>query len=528
MKKTYVIYFLLLLLFTINTNAQKIFQKTFGGVADDLANAVLQTNDGGFLIAGTSKSVGAGGSDVILLKLNSNGDSVWTKTFGGSLDDEANTLENTADGGYIISGNTWSYGAGTRDMFLIKLDSTANLQWSAAYGGPGGQTCNAAHQLPDGGYILAGSSDNFGAGNFDYYLVRADSNGNFKWGQTFGFFPQEFCYEVGLMADGGFLLSGQMVGTGPNTSEYFVVKTDSNGFQQWSKTYGGTESDLCYAACLTSMGGVIKTGSSTSFNQGFTGMYNVMCDSLGNLIWANKLGTTHGEVGNCILPVSGGYIISGYGNFTSQNSFDAFLTKIDDYGSPIWSKAYGSTGLDFSAAVQPTTDGGYILVGYSKSFSLSNWDFYVIKTDSLGDAGCYTTVPTIQLLVATSQTNFIPVTPQLGNGGIMTPAIPNVGNGLGGDTLLCTNVGITEGGSPLAFWSYPNPSKGVFFIEFEKLIVHGNIEIRNAFGEKTYAQNFSGKSKLEIDISTSAKGIYFVKVCDGKNYFFTKILLVKD
>ena len=156
------------------------FTKTFGGVDWDYANSVQQTTDGGYIIAGGTDSPGTDG-DVYLVKTDREGNEEWSRTFGGKENDTASSVQQTTDGGYIIAGDTNSFGAGEFDFYLVKTDGEGNEEWSRAFGGVGWDYADSVQQTTDGGYIIAGGTDSYGAGGYDVYLVKTDGGGNEEW-----------------------------------------------------------------------------------------------------------------------------------------------------------------------------------------------------------------------------------------------------------------------------------------------------------------------------------------------------------
>jgi len=160
------------------------FCKAIGGKNDDEGNSLIQTSDGSYAIAGTTKSFGAGERDVYVVKLDANGNLQWTKTIGGKEDDKGYSLIQTSDGGYAIAGVTKSFGAGERDVYVVKLDAKGNLQWTKTIGGPKDDWGLSLIQTSDGGYAIAGSTISFGAGEWDVYVVKLGANGNLQWTKT--------------------------------------------------------------------------------------------------------------------------------------------------------------------------------------------------------------------------------------------------------------------------------------------------------------------------------------------------------
>jgi len=161
-----------------NTAPNNVWQKTFGGSSWDEAYSIQQTSDGGYIVAGLTISFGAGEDDVYILKLDSNGNLVWQKTFGGSYSDGANSIQQTSDGGYIVAGWSFPYSAGWEDVYILKLDSDGNLIWQKTFGGSNSDGAYYIQQTSDGGYIVAGRTRSFGAGGSDVYILKLDADGN--------------------------------------------------------------------------------------------------------------------------------------------------------------------------------------------------------------------------------------------------------------------------------------------------------------------------------------------------------------
>jgi hypothetical protein len=207
------------------------WNRTFGGTGDDFAFAVQQTSDGGYVIAGETESYGAGDADFWLLKTDSNGCEQWNKTFGGINSDSAKSVHQTSDGCYIIAGTTYSYGAGAGDFWLIKTGSNGNKQWDKIFGGTSWEVAHSVQQTSDGGYILAGET----AG--DGWLVKTDPNGNMQWEKTFGGADWDIAHSVQQTSDGGYILAGSTKSYDDDGAwDGWLVKTDPNGNQQWEKT----------------------------------------------------------------------------------------------------------------------------------------------------------------------------------------------------------------------------------------------------------------------------------------------------
>jgi len=367
------------------------FVKTFGGTDDDSGESVQQTADGGFIIAGQTQSSGSGNYDVYLLKTDSSGNETWAKTFGGTEWDEANSVQQTTDGGFIIVGYTLSFGAGGGDVYLIKTDSSGNETWAKTFGGTGYDYGSSVQQTTDGGFIITGYTESYGFEEKDVYLIKTDSNGNETWARIFrctdfGGTKYHYGESVQQTTDGGFIIAGSRYTWSNDTGsdkDIYLLKTDSNGNEIWAKTFGGTEWNEGYSVQQTTDGGFIIAGRTS-----YRGNYEVnliKTDSSGNEIWSKTFGSTGYDSGSSVQRTTdGGYIIAGYTNSYDRKS-DVYLIKTDSSGNETWSKTFGGTDGDSGSSVQQTTDGGYIIAGFTKSFGAGNGDVYLLKTDSNGN-----------------------------------------------------------------------------------------------------------------------------------------------
>jgi hypothetical protein len=199
---------------------------------------VIQTSDGGYVPVGRTDSFGAGSWDFWLVKTDALGVMQWNRTYGGAHYDYAFSVVQTTDGGYAMAGYTQSFGAGSSDAWLVKTDSSGNVQWSRTYGGTDSDDAWSVVQTADGGYALAGQQRSLTtAGWYDFWLVKTDANGNMQWNKTYGRINWDIAYSVVQTKDGGYVLAGST--ESPGAFDAWLVKTDENGNIQWNKTYGG-------------------------------------------------------------------------------------------------------------------------------------------------------------------------------------------------------------------------------------------------------------------------------------------------
>jgi hypothetical protein len=377
---------LALLTATVQAAPVEEWSKTLGGTNDDGATYVQQTSDGGYILVGDTFSYGAGDFDVWLIKTDANGNQQWSKTFGGTDFESAWFVQQTSDGGYMIAGGTYSYGAGNDDVWLIKTDANGNQQWSNTFGSTNYDWAYFGQQTSDGGYILAGCTNSYGAGNDDAWLIKTDTNGNQQWSKTFGGTDYDCANSVQQTSDGGYMIAGGTNSYGAGNDDVWLIKTDTNGNQQWSKTFGGTDYDWASSVQQTSDGGYILAGCTNSYGAGNDDAWLIKTDTNGNQQWSKTFGSTDYDWANSVQQTSdGGYMIAGGTNSYGAGNDDVWLIKTDTNGNLQWSKTFGGAYDDWAWSVQQISDGGYILAGVTYSYGAGNADAWLIKVSSEED-----------------------------------------------------------------------------------------------------------------------------------------------
>jgi hypothetical protein len=261
-----------------------MWSKTFGGTGLDEGRSVRQTTDGGYIIAGTTFSFGAGGADVYLVKTDASGNQEWSRSFGSSQDDRGYSVRQTADVGYIIAGYTNSYGVTDYDILVIKTDSIGNQTWLKTFGTTGDDYGFAMLQATDGRYVVAGYASPYCDLPGDACLLKVDTAGNLVWLRKCGGDGVDCGYALQQTTDGGYIVAGYSDSRegGANMDDVFVAKTDSNGVQLWYRAYGGRDYDYGYSVQQTADGGYIIAGETESFGAGFWDVYLIKTDAEGN------------------------------------------------------------------------------------------------------------------------------------------------------------------------------------------------------------------------------------------------------
>jgi hypothetical protein len=386
MKKVMLITILLslFLVLPVVAGAQITFERWYGGTGSDFGYSVQQTTDGGYIIAGYTESFGAGSGDVYLIKTDADGDSLWTKTYGGTGNDDGWSVQQTTDGGYIIAGSTMSMETYIANVYLIKTNSSGDTLWTRTYGGTAKDFGVSVQQTSDDGYIVAGKTKSYGAGSGDVYLIKTDADGDTIWTRTYGGSNDEAGKSVQQTSDGGYIIAGYKDYGGWDCDVY-LIKTNSSGDTLWTRTYGGGDREWGHSVQQTSDGGYIIAGYTASFGAGFKDVYLIKTDTDGDTLWTKTYGGTDDDYGMSVQQTTdGGYIITGYTVSYGQGLIDdVYLIKTDASGGTLWTRTYGGPSLDGGYSVQQTSDEGYIIAGWSCDIE-ENADVYLIKTDGGG------------------------------------------------------------------------------------------------------------------------------------------------
>ena len=403
MRKIYFL-FLLIIQFSFAQAPSIQWQKTFGGTNYDYAQSIQQTLDGGYIVAGYSQSNDGdvtgflGFMDLWIIKLSATGTIQWKKTLGGTDFDSASSIQQTTDGGFIVAGYavsnngdvTGNHGGG--DIWVVKLSNTGVIQWQKTLGGTGNESAQSIQQTTDGGFIVIGtttSNDGDVTGNHgggDIWVVKLSSTGIIEWQKTLGGNGYDPSSSIQQTKDGGYIVAGSTNSNNGDVTgnhgdyDYWVVKLSSAGSIQWQKTFGGSGSDIAYSIKQTLEGGYIVTGYTNSSdvyvtgNHGSADYWIVKLSYTGTIQWQKCLGgSAEDEASRIIQTMDSGYIVSGWtfsnsGDVTGNHgNHDYWVVKLSNSGTVEWQKTLGGTEDDYAYSIQQTTDGGYILAGYSTS-----------------------------------------------------------------------------------------------------------------------------------------------------------------
>jgi hypothetical protein len=350
--------------------------RILGGSGIDWGSEVQQTEDGGYVIVGNTRSFGAGYYDIWLVRTDADGDTLWTRTFGGGALDQYAAIELTNDGGFIIAGQTQSFGEGYADYWLVKTDSLGNWEWDRTYGGNSFDQCYSVQQTFDGGYILAGVTWSFGAGASDCWLVKTDADGDTIWTRTFGGVFDDYCVGAIQVADSGYVL---IINGDYEDQGVWMVKYDPQGQFQSRQLLADTV--ICSSFRATSDGGYIFAGDSSSWGCEDYDFWLMKTDQLGNPYWSRTYRGYYPDVCYDVTEArDGGYVMVGYTEFSGSRYREFQMMKAGVNGDSLWSFAFGGSGSEECKSIQQTRDGGYILAG--ERWTSGDANLLVVKFES--------------------------------------------------------------------------------------------------------------------------------------------------
>jgi len=356
------------------------WNQTYGGTGKDEAHCVIQTIDGGYALAGYTNSSGPGYYDFYLVKTDANGNMQWSKTYGESGDDKAYSMVQTSDGGYALAGYTNSSGAGGYDFRLVKTYPNGTMQWNQTYGGLGNDYARSVVQTIDGGYALAGYTNSSGGGGYDFWLVKTYPNGTMQWNQPYGGAGDDVAYSVVQTSDGGYALAGYTTPFGSILGKFWLVKTCSNGTIEWNRPYSRGVEDEAHSVIQTADGGYALAGYTFPYLGGGCDFWLVNTDSNGNMQWNQTYDLRLLDEAYSVIQTSdGGYALAGYTNSLDAGGYDFWLVKANSSGNMQWNQTYGGANDDTAYSVIQTSDGGYALAGYTSSYGVGGYDFYLVK-----------------------------------------------------------------------------------------------------------------------------------------------------
>jgi hypothetical protein len=358
------------------------WSKTYGGQGLDMAYAVIKVNDG-YVIAGDTEN------DVELVKTDLNGNQVWRKLYGGKGVDNARSVIAVSDG-YVVAGSTSSYeNGGVYDVYLLKTDLFGDMKWYKTFTHMlNGHLTNAFGKsviAASDGYVIVGETNADSNGGLDIYLLKTDLDGNLVWNKTFGGDAVEHGNAIIQVAD-GYVIAGDTYSygnsktRGVDASDIYLVKTDFDGNVIWNKTFGGKYDDFANSLAAVDDGYVIVGSTKSYGDPSKFDVYLVKTDLEGDLTWEKHYGEADDDQGKSVIPVSDGYVITGYTSSIGNFYKDVYLLKTDLNGNAVWNRTYGGPDMDEGNSIIQAGD-GFVIAGYTCTYGIYTADFYLLKID---------------------------------------------------------------------------------------------------------------------------------------------------
>ena len=481
------------------------WQVSLGGAQGDIGNAVRQTADGGYLVAGQTASDSGdvtGGHGVLdgwSVRLDADGAFLAQHAYGGSGIDRLNGLVTTMDGGALLVGTTNSndgdvsglHGSAS-DAWVLKVDSMGSIQWQRLLGGISNDEASSALQVSDGGFIVLGaanSSDGDVSGHHgapsmaDLWVIKLDSSGELLWQHSFGGTSNDRGLSINPTGDGGFIVAGQTYSSDGDVtgahgqSDAWVLKLDSVGDLEWQRAYGGSSTDLANVALQLPDGGYVVAGATSSMDGDVFGGHGALdawvlrLDATGAILWQRILGGSGSEAFNSMsLELDGGLVLAGQTSSSNGNvgqlhgAQDAWVVKLDMTGAILWQKTMGGSENDGFLDIITTADGGHVLAGRSASDD--------------GDA--------------------------TGNAGSDDVWVVRLGSQVGVQEQMVADLHV-----------WPNPSQGVVHVPSD-LSAHGHTELvlSDATGRIVAIRTLQAGQR-EVDLGPRTRGLYFLSFRDG-------------
>jgi hypothetical protein len=458
-------------------NAQMItFLKHYSTPMDESGKDVVQTADGGYLIAGTTETSDPTDLDMKLTKTDSYGNILSTKVYGGARVEYPNNMLATPDGNYLIVGYSQSFGGGDMDVYLMKVDPNGNEIFTKTYGGFGNEEGKEIIATGDGNYIIVGASNSYtgSSTNNDIQLFKIDPNGTLITARNYGTGQYESARSIKLCSDGGFIVAGKTAPSPLDNAMLYLVRTNSNLDTVWTRTMSGAPNSWEGKSIVVNSDNTYTLAIDDSSVANDSDIRILKLDANGSSILVNnRFGDNMKDIAKTLRPTSdGGYIVTGI-----SRSFgwpvDMWVIKLDGGCSRQWDKNYGGGGHEHGYSVRQTADGGYIAVGHTRSYG-TIWELYLVKMDIAGVVG-------INDLAANSKTSI-----------------------------------------------YPNPTDGVLNVDLTELKDYIYFTISNTIGQTIYSEDLvalRGNELMTVDLKDHKPGVYFVTIQSASGKITKKLIL---
>lgn len=364
------------------TSTSTVFAGVYDGGDTDEAVSVVTTTDGGYLVAGNTRSFGAGGKDIILIRLDQYGNMLWQKTLGGTKDDTVRSMIKTG-GGYVILGETTSFGRGDTDLWVIKLNASGNIEWEKTYGGTSTERAGGIIEGDNGCLIIGASTRSFGNGNYDMWFIQLSSLGELEYELNEGDANNDFVEGVFKNHENNFLFYGYTDHKAPGLYKGVLYETDKGFGLNVGAAINAGGNEIIRAIWQAPDHGYIAVIETNAFSAYSSSILVAKFDyRMWSIEWQKYItgnGNSYGKIS-----ISGGdesFIIGGSTRAYGAGDYDFFFIEMDFSGKVLKQKTIGSTGTDFLHGMCPNGRGGYVLTGYTTSFGISTPGLFITSFD---------------------------------------------------------------------------------------------------------------------------------------------------
>jgi len=356
------------------------WKSTFGGSKKEKAQSVVALPNGDVAVLGTCRSMGHGRQDLCVIRVNSKGKTLWKKAFGGKKRDLATSLTMTRDGNLVAVGHGQSFNKnGDFDVYAVKLTPKGDMLWQKAYGGDETDNANGVCATKDGGVMIAGSTESYGKGYNDIYLLKLDKDGNKVWQKTYGSKKDDIAYAIAPSSDGNFILAGSSDSYSKDNLDFYITKVTATGKQIWAKAYGEDKKDIMRAITPTKDGGCVVTGETESYGSKHSDIDVMRLDKNGEQVWHQLFGFKSIEYATGVTSTpDGNFLVVGTTKSMGHGKYDMYVLELNDAGHLIWGNLYGGPKKDIAHAVTQTTRGSLVVVGETDSFGNGSADFFMV------------------------------------------------------------------------------------------------------------------------------------------------------
>lgn len=531
-------YLLFLLLFVFNSSVafcQLNFHHLIGGSDHDRAQTIFNSFDNGFIINGASFSFGAGNVDATLIKTDIFGQIIWSYAYGTSVYDNSEFAIETSNHDILCVGRSNVQSGFPTAAIIFKTDSAGHLLWSKSYGGTGNDNLVQVIETSDNGYAAVGYSASLSSGFSDILLIRTDVNGDTLFTRSFGSVEREDGLSIIQLPDNGFIISGRQITFpgGKQESDGLLLRTDASGNLSWTKQYGDSLWEELTSVRLLPDNGFILTGSTSTFGAGNYDILLMKTDSNGNFQWSKTFGNSYTDAGYDIhITDDFSFIISGYteslgyGHKNGGDSANIFLMKTNINGDLQWMETYGDGLQDEAFRSAKANDGGYVISGFTNNYLFNDSSQMVfIKTDSMGLTGCHEErVNPIDSIIGMpfQSVNFIQSSGISYNTFVLTETSFNPSND---DACLFTNLNLNVS-EENKINIYPNPFNNQIEISIDKeFSPEGVLKVYDTYGKIVKSANVN-YNPVVLDMEELESGIYFASLIT-KNEIVKGIILIK-